>query len=179
MVNKIVNIILIGVALAIIAIGVLSILPTYIPGNAEDVRPEFERRREQWKAVDIEHYRMIVWAGGFGSPILFCAPAIVEVETGKAIDIQLGPYRIDLTQIPEASQNCLSNYTYRDIYSHMTVDHLFAIVARMLDDPDYFNVTFTLAYDDTYGYPTRINLSSPNTGHMPQYSIDDFEVLRD
>ncbi len=177
MAKRFVTILLVCIGLLTILVFALTFLSAYLPGNRNKVKPEFERRWSQWEESSTQHYRMTVWVRSFGSSILFCSPAVVEVVNGNVIDVQTGPYQFDLSEIPKELQDCLSDQVFRDTYGKMTVDYIFELIKRDLEDPNYFNVRFELAYDEHYGFPVSASMWSPSIDHLPQYSISGFELL--
>lgn len=176
MVNKIVNVLLIGVALAIVVITVLTLVD-FTVDNREAIESEFERRRDQWEDHVISHYRATMVVGGHGSVAIVmmgCSSRVgVEVRRGRVIEYE----PIYHTDIPTPS-SITGREQCRQHYEALTVDNVFKQVAFYFDDDVYGDsrIGIDIEYDETYGFPVKVSFRA-RSGHWPYYEINEFEVL--
>ena len=166
MIDKIVRILLISVLLAIVVIALLTLA---VFDNRKMVRPEFNERRAQWEAADINHYRATIRAAEGN---IFCAPSVkVEVEGGEVI-LAEPIYHPEVTPPSDFASSCEQQH------EKLTIDYVIEVAARYLEHENYSDtpIWFSITYHPTYGFPIKVSFRA-NISHMPYYEINDFKVL--
>ncbi len=101
---------------------------------------EIQRNQQKWQAARISHYRYNLFVGCF---CIASEPMIVEVQDGQVVSLEY----------QSGKEMDASN---RDLFEkYATIDRIFSELATNINDKaDEFTVT----YDPTYGFPTRVNV---------------------
>ncbi len=124
---------------------------------------DFDRARAKWQDANISHYRFNLFIG------CFCVfsqdmPLIIEVQNGEVVSMEYqSGNEIDAT-----------NLEYFQRFA--TIDKIFAELEKDLDgEADEVAVT----YDETYGFPTQVNIDfmKDATDDELGLTISEFEAL--
>jgi hypothetical protein len=132
------------------------------------LRTEFEQRRAQWEALNINHYKITV--GDANPAMIFCSNTRIEVLDGQVIRAERDP---DLPS--DSAFDCREMRSFQ----HLTIESLFALIANALYQSEgmYYGFDIEVEYDDLYGFPANLRLSNSSMGDAPNYGIRDFEPL--
>lgn len=116
--------------------------------NAGQPKSDVEKARDKWQAANISHYRMNLFVS------CFCVfneemPLVVEVRDGEVVSLES----------ESGKELNPTNLQYYERY--LTIEKLFAEIEKGFktegsDSGAADKVTVT--YDETYGFPTEINI---------------------
>jgi hypothetical protein len=123
---------------------------------------ELESHREQWRATDIQHYRMEFRAS------CFCGQEFTELVTVEVLQDNIRSVTVARTGLPVENM---------PIGAWLTVEELFAAVEEaILDDADELQVT----YDVELGYPefVFIDWEEMMIDEEVGYQVFDLEVVQ-
>lgn len=132
--------------------------------------PEFEIQHEKWQDQHITHYRATIRV--IHPMMILCPTARVEVLHNRVIYIDPIEESDHITQ-QSLSEFCSSYYP--------SIDDQFDLAAENIYELRDFakGTSVTIQYDERYGFPTRLIITNPSMGDMPNISTSDFEVLDD
>lgn len=124
---------------------------------------EIDQAREKWQDADLSHYRYNLTLS------CFCAfnenmPLVIEVQDGEVISMEY------------QNGNEIEDFNLELFQKYDTIDDVFAELEKALNgEADKVTVT----YDETYGYPTQIDLDFIENAIDDELyiTISDFEVL--
>jgi len=103
---------------------------------------EFDRARDKWQDADISHYRYNLTLS------CFCAfnenmPLVIEVQDGEVVSME------------SQNGNEIEDMNLELFQKYDTIDDIFVELEKALGgEADKVTVT----YDETYGFPTQIDL---------------------
>jgi hypothetical protein len=123
---------------------------------------ELESHREQWRAADIQHYRMEFRAS------CFCGQEFTELVIVEVLQDTIRSVTVVRTDLP---------VEHMPIDAWLTVEELFAAVEEaILDDADELQVT----YDLELGYPEFIFIDREELAIDEEvgYQVFDLEVVQ-
>ncbi len=101
---------------------------------------EIQQNQQKWQAAGISHYRYNLFVGCFCTA---SEPMVVEVQDGQVVSLEYQSGK----EMDASSRDLLEKYA--------TIDRIFSELATNISGKaDEFTVT----YDPTYGFPTKVNV---------------------
>ncbi len=103
-------------------------------------KSEIQRNQQKWQAAGISHYRYNLFVGCFCTA---SEPMVVEVQDGQVVSLEYQSGK----EMDASSRDLFEKYA--------TIDRIFSeLTTNINGKADEFTVT----YDPTYGFPTKVNV---------------------